>query len=281
MNDIKLIVTDIDGTLATHGEHIPQINIDAIRAAKELGVKVCACTARNWTTAKEILERAGLTDYCMLLNGSVILDVKTKEVQYRNRIAPEYVGPLVDIVSKYTDGITIEGTENMVICKDFVGPMARRGWDPFAPNRPQNIWTQSQIKTYSKEEFIEAGKDICNILTVWIDHDQHLPLYSEISEIGPFELSAADDDHVYIMAKDATKGLAVEILAGLYGVTAENVMCFGDSKNDASMLRWAGVGVAMGNANQLAKDSADIVTARVEEGGVGREIFRRVVNRRR
>ena len=124
-------------------------------------------------------------------------------------------------------------------------------------------------------------RNICNIINVWIGHDQHLPLYADISEIGPFELSAADEDHVYIMAKDATKGLAVEILAGLYGVKAENVMAFGDSKNDASMLRWAGLGVAMGNANQLAKDSADIVAARVEEGGVGREIFRLVVNRRR
>ena len=72
-----------------------------------------------------------------------------------------------------------------------------------------------------------------------------------------------------------------QILAGLYGVKAENVMAFGDSKNDASMLRWAGLGVAMGNANQLAKDSEDIVADRVEEGGVGREIFRLVVNRRR
>ena len=133
--------------------------------------------------------------------------------------------------------------------KGAMGHMKRANWDPDDPKgRP---FRESTIHTASFEEFVEKSRDICNIINVWIGHDQHLPLYADISEIGPFELSAADEDHVYIMAKDATKGLAVEILAGLYGVKAENVMAFGDSKNDASMLRWAGLGVAMGNANQL------------------------------
>ena len=279
MNEIKLIVTDIDGTLMDFHDNIPQINIDAIRACKELGVKVCACTARNWTTAKAILERAGLTDYCMLCNGSVILDIKNQAIQYRNRSAPQYVEPLLRAALRHSDGVTVNGTEKSVMWKGAMGHMKRANWDPDDPKgRP---FRESTIHTASFEEFVEKSRDICNIINVWIGHDQHLPLYADISEIGPFELSAADEDHVYIMAKDATKGLAVEILAGLYGVKAENVMAFGDSKNDASMLRWAGLGVAMGNANQLAKDSADIVAARVEEGGVGREIFRLVVNRRR
>ena len=140
---------------------------------------------------------------------------------------------------------------------------------------------ESRVMTDSFSAFVDSGKDDCNYITAGVSYEQHVPLYAAISEIGKFELSAADDDHVYIMAKDATKGLAVEILAELYGFSADEVLAFGDNKNDASMLSWAGIGVAMGNGNIQAKSAADYVTVSNNEGGVGREIFRLVVNKRR
>ena len=84
-----------------------------------------------------------------------------------------------------------------------------------------------------------------------------------------------------VNAPGVSKGTGLLALARVLGLEPAQVMACGDSGNDLTMIQLAGLGVAMGNANQLAKDSADIVAARVEEGGVGREIFRLVVNRRR
>ncbi|MDL2224856.1 Cof-type HAD-IIB family hydrolase [Eubacteriales bacterium OttesenSCG-928-M02] len=281
--DIKLIVTDIDGTLLGDDWKVPQMNIDAIQAAKNMGVKVCACTARNWPQSVDILQQAGLVDYCMLCNGVVILDASNQEIQYRNRIAPVHVEPLMKIAMEFGAWIGVTGTFH-----SYNWPGAMRGeWRHHAEEEGKPVPTfvkrmrESMVLADTYEEWVENCKNDCNYISVGVGYDQHVPLYAAISEIGNFELSAADDDHVYIMAKDATKGLAVEILANLYGFAQENVLAFGDNKNDASMLSWAGIGVAMGNGNEQAKSAADYVTVSNTEGGVGREIMRLVVNKRR
>lgn len=115
---------------------------------------------------------------------------------------------------KYGSRVQVMGTHRMIAMSSMVqhGPHMHGG----KVVRMRGRRVLHQVDTF--EEFIEAAKDDCNVLFVWLDHKDHLPMYTEMCEVGDFELSAADEDHVYVMARDATKGKACEILAGLYGI---------------------------------------------------------------
>jgi len=267
--DIKLIVTDLDGTFLDSYKNIPQINIDAVKACKEAGIHVCPCSARNWSSLKDIAEEAGMDGYIMGCNGVLIMDAKPEEIHYRNKLDPEAVGPLIRIAMKYGTRISVMANDHMISMKSMRREFASHRGDIRVRRGPHKM-----VEVDTLEEFIEAAKDECNVLFVWMDHDDHLPMYTEMCDVGDFELSAADEDHVYVMAKDSTKGNACDIVAKLYGIGPENVMCFGDGKNDIPMLRYASIGVAMENAMEQTKDSADYIAPSNDEGGFGKTVFK-------
>ena len=74
------------------------------------------------------------------------------------------------------------------------------------------------------------------------------------------------------MAYGSTKREGVERLAGMLGVKQEEVVAFGDNSNDIGMLKWAGTGVAVGNAAPSVQAAADMVTTRNDEGGFAKAL---------
>jgi hypothetical protein len=79
------------------------------------------------------------------------------------------------------------------------------------------------------------------------------------------------------MHKSVDKADALGFVAKHYGVAAERVMAIGDAPNDATMLKWAGLGVAMGNAWPTTRQSADVVVASNDEEGVAQALTRYVL----
>lgn len=75
-----------------------------------------------------------------------------------------------------------------------------------------------------------------------------------------------------IVAADNSKARGMEAVCRHYGIRQEDTIAFGDGANDIEMLQWAGIGVAMGNAEQIVKDHADRVTASVDEEGIEQSI---------
>ena len=88
MAEIKLIATDLDGTFLKGGHTPHPENIKAVRACQEAGIRVCACTGRNWAECRKIVEEVGFDDFCAVNNGAAIVEVKTGELRYRNRFDP-------------------------------------------------------------------------------------------------------------------------------------------------------------------------------------------------
>ncbi|MFU0825856.1 MAG: hypothetical protein ACFWTK_12930 [Clostridium sp.] len=74
------------------------------------------------------------------------------------------------------------------------------------------------------------------------------------------------------MKKGISKGNAVKILAEFYGLKREEVICIGDGENDLSMIKYAGLGIAMGNAPDYVKKEADYITETNDEDGVAKAI---------
>jgi len=261
---IKLIVTDLDGTFLSDDKTVPQINLDAVKACREAGIHVCPCSARNIGMLSAFIREAGFDGLCMGCNGGFIFPAATGEVFRSVQIAPELVEPAVRVMLKYGNKMSAMTNRSS----------ARYGFskEEMAARKGMSVMEDSG----SVENFINTIREECNLLSVWMDHEQHLPLYTDLSDIGDFELSAADLDHVHIMAGGATKGSACAAAAEYYGIGPENIMCFGDGKNDLSMLYYAGVAVAMENGMVQAKEAADYIAPNNNEGGFGKAVFKLV-----
>lgn len=79
---------------------------------------------------------------------------------------------------------------------------------------------------------------------------------------------------IEIMPKNVDKATSLDHMLEMVGMTKENAICCGDGFNDLSMIKYAGLGVAMGNAQQVVKDAADYITATNDEDGIVQVINR-------
>jgi Cof subfamily protein (haloacid dehalogenase superfamily) len=94
----------------------------------------------------------------------------------------------------------------------------------------------------------------------------------EVSIVSSFS------NNIEIMNHGISKGNAVKILAAYYGIKKEEIICFGDAENDISMLEYAGLGIAMGNAEAYVKEKADYVTDTNDNDGVAKAIEKYIFN---
>ena len=96
--EIKLIVTDLDGTFVPSlGELIPE-NLAALRAAKEAGIRVCACTGRHWNFARCVLEAGEFDPLCITSNGAAIVETHTGRYEKLSPIDPQRLDEVLEFL---------------------------------------------------------------------------------------------------------------------------------------------------------------------------------------
>ncbi|HHT90919.1 MAG: Cof-type HAD-IIB family hydrolase [Bacillota bacterium] len=107
-------------------------------------------------------------------------------------------------------------------------------------------------------------------------HHEDLAIISKLRDLlmslGEFEVSASAPTNIEINPKGVSKATGLAEVAALYGIAPSEVVAVGDSRNDLAMLQWAGLGVAMGNAEPVVKEAADYIAASNEEDGVAQVI---------
>ncbi|MDL2224861.1 Cof-type HAD-IIB family hydrolase [Eubacteriales bacterium OttesenSCG-928-M02] len=266
MAEIQLIVTDLDGSFLANRTDICEENIAVIAEAQRRGIKVCGCTARNWSTSKRIAERAGMKDLFVVCDGATTLDVTTGEVLERRNIDPQYIEPMTMLLLKYSDKVHYKGFLETIGTHEHINEWNRDVcmddgtiYDPLA--------SQHGYLVDTVEEMIALGKMHAQIAMALLDDTKNNQLYYDLCGIGDFEFSAAGRMGVQITAKNVTKGNAVEKLAKHYGIKQENVMAIGDNRNDRSMVMWAGIGVAVENGDESLKNVADYIAKPCYQAG--------------
>jgi len=100
------------------------------------------------------------------------------------------------------------------------------------------------------------------------DSERILAAKKELRQFEDLEVVSSFKDNFEVMCKGVSKGRGVEVLANMYGFKREEVICIGDNENDLSMIRYAGLGIAMGNAEEEVKSEADFITRSNDEDGV-------------
>ncbi len=268
--DIKLIAIDIDGTLLNEKHQLAQATIDAINDARAKGVKVVLCTGRPLTGVKPYLDQIGITgedQYAITFNGAMVQDLNGNVLDHHTVAYDDYLH--MEMLSrKLGVHFQIETTDYAYVTNHNISPYSVA--ESYLVRLPLRFRTPEEITddlVMSKLMYIDTPDKITQV-----KNDLPKELFDRlyIVQSEPFFLE--------IMNKSASKGNALSDLANRLGLNADNVMAIGDEGNDLTMIKYAGLGVAMGNGIDEVKQAAQFVTKDNAENGVAYAINKYVNN---
>ncbi len=258
--NIKLIAIDIDGTLLNEDHVLANETIEAISNARKRGVKVVLCTGRPLSGVKPYLDKlsiSGNDEYAITFNGAMAQDLDGNVISHHTL---SYEGFLkTEMYSRMLGAhYQVETTDQIIATNQELSPYtigeSYLVMLPIVFKTPEQITADTVI---SKAMFVDYPEVIERV-------KQNIP--DELKE----ELYVVQSEPYFIemMNKNASKGNALKDLAERLNLTAENVMALGDEGNDLTMIKYAGLGVAMGNGIDEVKNAASFITKTNSENGV-------------
>ncbi|MBQ9460396.1 MAG: HAD family phosphatase [Clostridia bacterium] len=268
----RIIALDIDGTLTNSRKNISARTKNKLIAFQKHGGKVVLASGRPtqgimpYSAALRLNEFGG---YIMPFNGGCIINCKTGEQLYRNYLPHSYIPEICRIIKDYPVGInTYKGKR--IICglqlNKYSELEARINFTPieFDPDFVGNM-TEDVPKC-----LLSGDPAVISELEVILSERFG-------SELGIFK---SEPFFLEIVPKAVDKAQSLDRLLKALDIPTDESIAFGDGFNDITMIRYAGLGVAMNNASDTVKSAADYVTTSNDEDGIadflaemGRSVF--------
>lgn len=280
MNRVRLIALDMDGTLLLSDHHtVPQRNIDAIRRADNLGIRVLINTGRMVEDASDFIRRLDLPCMIIAANGARACDAPMPGGNwiYRCDLAPQDTHRALDIL--LPSGLLINGFEDGVV-------HTANGND----GRKYHLVRRGLIQAQYGDKTLRQAADrgVMKLFAVGdgfagdVYDDRIEPLRRRIEkELPHLQITSSAPGNIEITSPLAGKGTALAQVAAHYGLTRENVMAVGDAGNDLNMLEYAYHSVAMGNATPEVLACCRYKTATNDECGVAKIINQVIASQER
>ena len=279
---IKLIATDIDGTLLNAAHEISQENQEAIKFAQEHGITVVIATGRAFYEANTPVAETDLKVPYICLNGAEVRD-ETFNIMSTSHLNHSLVSKITSTLKEkdiYYQVYTNRGiyTENPQRDLEIYIDIAERAGQKADVEKIENSiqkridnGTLKIVDNYDKIEDI-PGELIMKILAFDSDLGKIDLVGQELAQSPNLAVSSSSRGNLEITHSDAQKGIALSTIAKQLGIDLKDVMALGDNLNDVSMLERVGYSVAMDNAAPEVKTVAKYVTDSNENSGVGKAI---------
>ncbi len=261
-SDIRLLVLDIDGTIAGKSNDIRDPVLKTIRAAQDKGIQVAIATGRMYQSALRFHQKVGSTLPLIAYQGAWIQDTQSGTRLRHWSVPSPYVLKLLDYFEQpaLRSVLSVHFYINdQLYIREFTPESEayykRSGIEPVIVGDLRSVIALEPTKILALSDDVDAIATLLGDL-----QKQYTPaeLYLTNSVATFFEATHPN----------ANKGNAVKYLAEeLLGLKPENVMTIGDNFNDVEMLQYAGLGIAMGNAPEAVQLQAQWVAPDVEEDG--------------
>lgn len=260
---IKLVTIDMDGTLVNSQRQVTPEVIAAVAEAKAKGVRIVLCTGRPFPGVEPELALLNLmddSDYVITYNGSLVQNVKTKEVIFSAELTKDDYLVINYMAQKLGVHLHVSGEDAIYT--------ANRDISPYTVYESHLV--HMPIRFRSSDEMMQLDLNMIKMMMI----DEPEILDAAIQQIPEefkenYTVVKSAPFYLEVLNKAANKGAAVHALAEHLGLTKDEVMAIGDNENDLSMIQYAGTGVAMANGIPLIKEHADyITTATNDEDGV-------------
>jgi HAD superfamily hydrolase (TIGR01484 family) len=246
MTTYRLIALDLDGTLLNKQNEISPQNLQAIRQAIDVGVKVIVSTGRGIQNILPILQKYNLQLPIVAVNGSEVWE-SPNILRKRNLMPVGHVKQLHQVAVEHD-----------------------LWW-----------WSYAVEGAFNKEKWVDSIDHIQWLKFGFASEDDQLlhKLRNHLQALDMYELTNSHHDNIEINPKGISKASGVREICQMFQISMSEVIAIGDSGNDLSMIRAAGLGVAMGNASENVKQHADVITLTNDEHGVAEIIHTYVLSR--
>ena len=282
---IKLIASDMDGTLLNHNHKIPKENVELINYAKNQGIEFVVATGRAYYEALPALNEKNINCDVISFNGGIVYD-KNGNIISITPMLPKDLYYTIEILKSFDISYQLY-TKNTIYTKSietdinaYIDLIRSNGYDPDVEHLRAEAQQKLDVGYITEVENIELylnEKENPPIKIIAISNDiskleNTAKLLSENTSIS---VTSSGANNIEIMHKNATKGEALKEIAKIYGINLENAVAIGDNLNDQAMLDIVGYSVAMKNGNTILKEQAKYVTEKTNsEGGVADTIFK-------
>lgn len=272
MMDIKLIASDIDGTILPHGGRISDETRRAVRMCGESGVKFVIASGRWYVPAKVIANELELQDWMIIVNGGAIVQPDGTPIK-EWFMDPEDVDKAYGIAKKYDVMINafvrnaLYRVNTQALKSRIPGANAYLGSDLY--KEVKDDWEAFETKGLKNTYKMEVYSD---------DHGLLAEIRKELEAAG-LAVTSSYPNNLEIMSQGMGKGAALYWLAEHIGATMDQVMACGDNLNDIAMLDVAGWPLAVENAVDEVKAIARIIAPACEDDGVAKVIVRDILGK--
>lgn len=253
MSKIKLIATDIDGTILKYNFEFNQEVKDCISKLTKDGVKVVLVTGRMHTATDYIAEELGLDTPIVSYQGGLIKH--KNETLYEKHLNPETAKEIIKWGKKNNVHLNLYMDDELYVEEDDA--IVRRYTGERAAGYKVKSFEKLKLKKINKMLAIDFEDE--NKVTMWKDYLATKYPELHIVKSTPFFCEVCHGE--------ATKECAVKFLQEYWELETEEIMTIGDQNNDIALLQAGGLKIAMGNATEELKAVADYVTGTVNHNG--------------
>ncbi len=271
MTKIKLICIDVDGTLYNDEKEIPKENIQAIQEASKKGIHIAITTGRMYNYGNLYGKMLGVPTITIASNGAF--------VKYEDEVINHQFMETDDVyeVQKIIDdhGLFAHyNAWNTLLCKGELG----QGNGYVAAN--EQLDESQRIEMVAVDDVASLHQEFKNregqFLKAIVLSEGNLEALQSIRNYFKnhprLQAVSSSAINIEVFPKAVNKAVGIQALIEKLGITKEEVMAIGDEENDLPMIKFAVIGVAMGNATDEVKAASDDITDTNNQAGVAKAI---------
>ena len=249
--EVKILASDLDGTLLDQNSRISEKTAKAIKEAQNAGIHFIAVTGRSWETAHQIFQEAGIEVDYILLNGAEFR-ISSGEIIYQEFIQQDVAEKVIDYLLTARVGLEVNTDKG-----DF--------------STDTDLCQTASVFS----EFLQFGEKKTKILKLFAFSNEAIlmkNIKNHFSDWKEIFVTSSAVWNVEITASVAQKGNMLKKVIQYYEVSEDEVIIFGDGENDETMFQKFRRSRAVGNAVPLIRDLSEKVIGYHYENGVAKEI---------
>lgn len=275
---IKLVASDLDGTIVSDNEYIHKSNLEAINMMNNKEINFAICTGKSYSVSKDLCNKCN-ADYGIFNNGSQIYNLKTGDKIYSNLLLFNDIKQCFDVAKKhnlhvhaYSDNCLITEKLEYLDLRNFK-LQKKSGFSFIVVSDILNYIEKNNLPI--QQFVISSLNPLSNIKNELLSTTE-LSI-SHISKFGKYKDKILNKEYEYlsVMPSNTSKSSAVNFLTKYLEINKEDTIAIGDNLNDIDMLKSSGIGIAVANAYNAVKNIADYTTTNsVSDGGFAEAIYK-------
>jgi len=241
----RLATIDLDETLLGPDKQISDANRTAIQELRAKGIQIVLASGRRYENMIRYAEQLDLDGPIITCQGALALEIGSRRPIYESMLRPEHAERVID------EGLARSLT--LIRYHDEATYVNRRDHNTDLYDR------RSGDSRVVVRDFDELSGPVLKV--IWLDEPENIPDHARwaAENLPEVHSVATDPEYLELMDWGANKSQALEAVSRSLGVAREEVVAFGDGNNDAGMLEWAGLGIAMPHGTAVAKEAANRV----------------------